>query len=323
MTLPLFRGKPGADPNLAQRFQKTREHNPPRPLVIVEPIAPVIGRPFVKTPAMRKQEREAQSELVRARELYQRTLEKNDAPPYILPNTVPIKTTSDGVLIGKSVPRLYEGRVAVVFATGPSLTQEVVDTIRPFHEDGTVVAIGCNDAYRAVPYLDVLYACDPQWWDKHVPQGVLNHPAVKWTQDGDCAKKYALNYIASDGVSDFSERQDLIHQGGNSGYQVMNLAFLYGVVLEILVGFNMGVPAGMRQHFFGNHPAGLNQSGSYNSFVPAFQTIRKRRHQVINCTPHSLLDMFTRRDLKEVLDECRSRRTMPDSTPASLEPAPV
>src|SRR5512139_1237105 len=49
----------------------------------------------------------------------------------------------------------------IVAASGPSLTPKVADACKGFH----VVAV--NDAYRLFPDADVLYACDPKWWDVH------------------------------------------------------------------------------------------------------------------------------------------------------------
>ncbi len=218
----------------------------------------------------------------------------------------PAKKIPSGEFAG-IVPRLYEGRVGIVFATGPSLTGEVVETIRPYHEDGTVVTFGCNDAYRIVPFLDVHYACDPPWWKYHVEQcDILAHPAVKWTQDPGVPDLYGINRIAGKSGPGLSTLQDLIHFGGNSGFQVLNLALLYGCRKMILCGYNMGIPAGKQAHFFGVHPKPMSRSTSFGSFAASYDSIKgEQRKMIINCTPESALKQFEIRELSEVLEECR------------------
>jgi len=271
-----------------------------RPAIAPEPPVPFLRGVYrIETPDQRKSRRRA--------ELDSRHRLPPPAPIPLRVNPPVGKRRDDGY--NMVVPRLYEGRVAVVFATGPSLTEEVVETIRPYHEDGTVVALGCNDAYRIVPYLDVHYACDPPWWEHHVKhEGIMEHSAKKWTQETGVADKYGVNLINGVSSNGLSKQQNLIHFGGNSGYQVLNLALLYGCSRFILCGYNMSVPPGKPQHFFGMHPAPLSRGTSFGTFVNSYTTIQQEiRKLITNCTPESALKMFGKiRDLKEVLEECRA-----------------
>lgn len=276
------------------------------------------------TPAMR-----------RARRLHQKQkLYRDGVPPPPAPQPINARRTPqrrpklpEGLYNGK-VPPLYQGMTAVVFATGPSLTKEVVDLIRPYHDEERVACFGCNDAFRIVPYLDVSYACDPPWMHNAVTkQKWLEHSSVKWTQDRDMAPKYGLNWIAGTSRTGLSTNPELIHFGTNSGYQVLNLALLYGCQRFLLVGYNMSAPGG-KKHFFGDHPAPMSRSTSYPTFIQAFGTIREPwRNRIINCTPDSKLDCFERADLKTELDLCTKRSRSLDSgqesPPLSSEPAPV
>lgn len=274
---------------------------PPRPQV-VRPMAigaNYFGRP--DTPAMRK-----------ARMLW-RKQQRRVADPPPPPPTSKRQPRPDqrprlkpGLHNG-TVPREYAGRHAVVFATGPSLTEEVVELIRPYHEDGTVVTFGCNDAFRIVPYLDVSYACDPPWMNYAVTNnGWLDHPCEKWTCDRQMAPMFGLNWINGKSGPGLSENQQVINYGGNSGYQVLNLAWLYGCVTFLLVGYNMGKPHG-KTHFFGDHPSPMSRGTSFPTFIQAFQTIRgQQAQQIFNCTKESSLPCFQHSNLKEMLELCRS-----------------
>lgn len=199
----------------------------------------------------------------------------------------------------------HEGKTAVMFATGPSLTSEVIELVRPYHESGKVLAIGCNDSYKVINYLDILYACDATWWDYHIEHNdVLDIcKAELWTQEEKIVKKYEnINHIPGIHSPAFSIEPNLIHFGSNSGYQQLNLAYLMGVRKFILCGYNMG--AGGSTHFFGVHPKGLNRSSPYNIFIQAYNSIQPEiKEMVINCTEPTALECFKKQTLKETLEE--------------------
>lgn len=211
------------------------------------------------------------------------------------------------------VPRDYEGCVAVCFASGPGLTQDIVDLIRPFHFHRKIVTFGLNDTYKIVDYLDEFYACDQHWWKYHVEnpyfeggKSVLDIPSRIWGNQTakPYLKKHAphVNIIHGQGASGFSTNQALIHWGSNSGYQLLNLCYLFGVARILLVGYNMGVPPGKEQHFFGPHPKPMSQSNSYRGFVKQYRKIQPEiKKMIINCTEESFLDCFQKATLASEL----------------------
>ena len=276
-------------------------------------------------------------ELRRARLLHEKQKRRAADPPPPAPqprnrrNRPNAKPRLPDHLFNGEVPEIYAGRTAVCFATGPSLTDEVVDLIEPYHADGSVVCFGCNDAFRIVPYLDVSYACDPPWIQHAVKHyDWLGHPSVKWTQDKDMAPKYGLNWINGTSAPGLSTNRTLIHFGSNSGYQVLNLALLYGCQRFVLVGYNMNAHGGAK-HFFGEHPQPMARGTSFPTFIQHFATIGPPwRERIINCTEHSSLDCFVKADLKETLKQCRaswiasrSHTSGPESPLSSSEQAPA
>jgi hypothetical protein len=234
------------------------------------------------------------------------------------------------------VPKLYEGLVGVAFASGPDLTAEVVEQIAPYVEEGSVVACGLNDCYRIVPYLQQFYACDEHWWKYHLnnPQPCMfpgydptpengeplvnlhvvtsqpdtmiwgNNTAVRTT-----SKYEQIKTVMGNGNRGFSEDPALIHWGGNSGYQLLNLMYHMGFERMILVGYNMCVPEKMGtkgHHFFGPHPKPMSQAGSYKGFAKQFNTIQGHiKKKIVNCTPRSALTAFEFGDLHEQLELAR------------------
>lgn len=197
------------------------------------------------------------------------------------------------------IPKKYEGRPIVLCATGPSLTDEVVETIREFKDK--VVVFGINDSYRIIDFLDEFYACDTRWWTTHGKAFREKYPELSaWTQCQESARQYNLNHIKGRHLKSFSESPGLIHYGKNSGYQALNIAYLMGGSKFILTGYNMQKVG--KTHFFGDHPPGLNRNSPYPEFVKQFGTIQLEIcKKVINCTPDSALNIFEKADLRETL----------------------
>jgi hypothetical protein len=209
--------------------------------------------------------------------------------------------------VADHVPILEGGRPAVLLATGPSLCREDLEYIRPLHEQGKISVFGLGDAYRLCDFMDVFYFCDPKWLELN-PKALDCGAPHMWTQ---CAKSVAkhpnkLKRIAGSGGNGICESPHHIYYGGNSGHQLINLAWHFGVREMYLLGYNMGATDNTRkkQHFFGHHPQGLNQNNSYKSFVGSFQRIKPSiRAMITNCTEPSFLspDVFKFVPLREAL----------------------
>jgi hypothetical protein len=156
-----------------------------------------------------------------------------------------------------------------------------------------------------VPSADLVYGCDEHWWPYHL-EALKNTKAELWTQCEKAAKKYNLNRI--EGVSSPGLGRKIIHFGGNSGYQAINLAFLFGATKMILLGFDMKKD-GDKVHFFGNHPyhnrpnEGPNDGTMrrwVNNFTALAADLKQERVEVINATRNTALTCFTRQPLEEI-----------------------
>jgi hypothetical protein len=60
-----------------------------------------------------------------------------------------------------------------------------------------------------------------------------------------------LHWIRGEGSSGLGRRH--IHWGGNSGFQAINLAYLWGARRIVLLGFDMQCGPGGESHWFGEH----------------------------------------------------------------------
>ena len=191
-------------------------------------------------------------------------------------------------------------------ATGPSLDQEVMDRIYevPWPK------IGISDVYRYDLPMDFYYACDQKWWDIHIKEVRAwrdrgNAPNGLWCTEQPTSKKYPdLCRIAGKGGPGLSVDPKLIHYGGNSGYQIIGIAYLLGLKNMILLGFNMS-PAGPKSHFFGDHPQGLSRRNCYKGMNGSFKNIaaslKQRDVTVVNATHDSHLSHFPKMSLEDAI----------------------
>lgn len=206
-------------------------------------------------------------------------------------------------------PKLWPGATAVVLATGPSMSQEVADSVR-----GKARAIAVNDAFRLAPWADALYAADWMWW-RHYKDEALKFAGLKVSIGTDCpyGEVFALAKGGDDG---FDTRPTHLRTGKNSGYQAVHLAAHFGARRILLCGFDMRVVR-KRSHYFGDHPDELRNEKLYEVFCKYFERVapayRHRGIEVINCTPGSALTCFPHQSLEEAL-----AGVPVDSRPAAL-----
>jgi hypothetical protein len=208
----------------------------------------------------------------------------------------------------EAVPPMWRGEAAIVAAPGPSLTPASVEACRLAHARGTHRIVAVQDAYRLMPWSDILYGCDPSWWKLHT--GCPSFAGEKWsTHEKDTNDKteaaglYGLRVVAGKQGHGFSMDPAVIHYGMNSGFQSVNLTILLGVVRVVLVGFDMRTSGGKR-HFFGDHPRPLHNSGQYATFISNFDRAARMMHpgvSIVNATPGSALKCFPMVPLADAL----------------------
>ena len=123
-----------------------------------------------------------------------------------------------------------------------------------------------------------------------------------WTQDRRASLEHGLFYISGEGNKGLGK--DKIHHGSNSGYQAINLAYLFGAVKIVLLGFDMQRTGGL-SHWHGNHPAAINRDLPVTTFLKKFPDLARDLEaegvEVINATRETALECFKKVDLEEAL----------------------
>ena len=194
---------------------------------------------------------------------------------------------------------------AVVVASGPSLTTDQCAQVAAAQAAGKCHVIVVNDNWRLLPDADVLYAADGRWWRHHWPAVSAGFRGEMWTCKRETAKQYGICHIESTPRrAGLSRTPGLIHEGGNSGYQAVGLAYHFGVTRIVLIGFDMQHRPGDPPHWFGKHPQGLSNAGGVKDWAPRFNQLaddlRAEGVELLNCSLRTALTV-PRCDLAEAL----------------------
>lgn len=211
----------------------------------------------------------------------------------------------------KGIPDWTGARVVIV-ASGPSLTEEQCALVRDWrsaNNDGTRRVIVINSSHVLMkPYADIVYACDGSWWRARSNGDSTNYEAVArsfsphalWTQDVDAAAAFKLNLIRSTAGPGLCRKPGLIHQGMNSGYQCLNLAYHTGARDVVLLGVDCH-----GKHWHADHPAPLSNRLPHAQWIAKFGPLARdlaaEGMRVVNCSPGTALRAFPTALLEDAL----------------------
>lgn len=183
-------------------------------------------------------------------------------------------------------------------ASGPSLTMEDVEYCRG---KGKVYAV--KEAALMAPWADVLYAADHDWWVNHKDRW-QGFKGEKWTLENRAAEIFPeLKTIKCRTEWKWSTTPGVIATGGNSGFQVINMAVLDGAQQVILLGYDYGYdPANQHKHWWDNEHPRESRCSNYvewnkrlSAAAPLIQV------PVINATRKTAITCFPRAKIQEIL----------------------
>lgn len=198
----------------------------------------------------------------------------------------------------------WRGDCVVIVGSGPS----AAGAERELASRGRAVrVIVVNDSWRLCADADVAYACDGAWWKAR--QGLAPAFAgIRLTHDaGACAMFPGLRQVGIVRGCDeiLTGEPGILGDGGNSGFQAINLAVQCGAARLILVGFDMRIDRGI--HWHGKHDRGLSNPterllakwrGIIDGQAPRLAELGV---DVVNTSAVSALEAFPKRPLIEAL----------------------
>lgn len=185
--------------------------------------------------------------------------------------------------------------VAICIASGPSVTQADIDYCRG---KGKVYVV--NEMIFQVPWAHALYAADKSWWDAY--RGCPQYQGQKYAPCTQAANKWGLTLIDLE-FNKLWGSPGKIASGGNSGFQVLNLAVLFGAKKVVLLGYDMGHAPDQPKHCFDiENPPKIVRDSNYKKWVEHFEKAAPLIPvPVYNTSMQSNLDCFEKVNLRDIL----------------------
>lgn len=197
---------------------------------------------------------------------------------------------------------------AVIIGSGPSLKQWQLEHV--YYSEAYVIAV--NDNYKVAPWADAIFAGDIQWWYYHKDSVITDKlkGIEYWTLEGvgshfakrhESPKLKEVPYTRELGVYN-----DKIHHGGNSGYNAIQLARLFGAKKIILLGFDHQHTQGLT-HWFGDHDKYhfKKNADDVDRWVSNFDNLMSLMTDVdvVNCSLETAITSCRRSDIETELKE--------------------
>lgn len=203
--------------------------------------------------------------------------------------------------------RKWEGAKVVIIAGGPSLTTPDLELIHLWRQEITpekrrVVVI--NTSFQSAPWADVLYAADLSWWKYYYEMVEADFRGERWSSNEDAKKLFGVNHIRCVREQGHCTTPGIIHNGGNSGYQAIELVADWGAASVILVAYDMQ-RTGKMSHHYGDHPKPLRQNSPYKTWLRDFKALanglKKANIRVVNASRETALVDFDQVALEQAL----------------------
>lgn len=197
----------------------------------------------------------------------------------------------------------WRGECVAIVASGPSIKGLDLSILRD-----RIHVIAIKVAIDLCPWAEVCYGCDAAWWIDR--GGLPKYKGIKICH-GVAAKHFAdMRRVEIDMKSDaiLVDEPLKLGNGGNSGFQAINLAVQFGATDIILMGIDCHERGGV--HWYGrnkwnnaNNPMGTN----YNRWIKGFNAVTRELHRmgvtVTNASTQSEVKCFPRVPLAETMQE--------------------
>lgn len=145
---------------------------------------------------------------------------------------------------------------------------------------------------------------DRKWW--HAYSDELKGDAEHWTSNPEASRIHNLNFVRSEPGGGLSPLAGVIRQGGNSGFQALGLALLFGASKVVLLGYDMQLTGG-KTHWHGDHKGkdlGNPVADRTRKWLAHFNLLASQTPiPIINATRQSALKCFPRQELNASLSE--------------------
>lgn len=194
----------------------------------------------------------------------------------------------------------FKGEIVFCVASGPSLTQEDVDSLKGFK------VVTANSSFKRAPWADIFYSNDWDWWKKYYSEAFALNPRGLWSGHPTATKLYPMiKCIPFDKkVRGLPPEPNKIGWYGNSGLAMTSLVDKTNPKVIGLLGYDMQETNGM-SHWHGDHPEDIRKGFNFPMWIERAEELaeafRKKGTTVINFSRQTSLTCFERGDLGDFL----------------------
>lgn len=180
----------------------------------------------------------------------------------------------------------WKDHEAFVIASGPSLTEEDVETVRLWQSDTRHVIV-TNNTFKIVPFADILFFHDLKWWNIYKDE--VNIDAVTVSH----ISNERVNVLGKPGFKAF----------GNSGSGAISLAVYAGCKKVYLLGVD-GKKKDGKVHWHGDHVKSLGNAKSMPKWNDHFSKVneyaKSKGVEVINMSRATAITCFKKQSIDEL-----------------------
>lgn len=187
----------------------------------------------------------------------------------------------------------------VVICGGPSVTMSDVRLVKKWVDvdPDTRGVIAVTKSYEIAPWADIIHARDARFWNNLYDDVCEKTDAIKTT--------YQTNPTNPEDVH-FVEIQKK-YEGNNSGFQGLFIAMALGAKNIYLLGLDMQHTRG-KTHWHGGYTGKVGNSkgtketmgGIFRRWRRNFEKIDYKKHNIINCSMPSKLNIFPKKPASEI-----------------------
>lgn len=139
------------------------------------------------------------------------------------------------------------------------------------------------------------------WWSNYAKRVRQTCSGEFWTINQHAAKVDGLNLLNSERGAGVSRSPNTIMEGGNSGYQAIGLALLFGASKVVLLGYDMQFTDG-KKHWHRDHERNNPTTLAMRGWVENFRLLASQAPvPIVNCSRATALTCFPKVPLREGL----------------------
>jgi hypothetical protein len=197
----------------------------------------------------------------------------------------------------------WRNECAAIVGSGPSIKNLDLSCLRD-----RLHIIAIKQSLEKCPWAEIVYGCDAAWWLHK--KGLPEFKGIKLAHGLNATSQYKEIHRVEIKMVDelLLEKPLLIGNGGNSGFQALNLLIQFGVKDIILIGFDLHDHGGL--HWYGRNTApGMNNPAKSNfdrwkkGFFAIKNSIKALDIDVVNTSLTSELKEFRKQSLGDTLKE--------------------